>query len=32
MVSDSGIKSQHMREFADKIEAYYKQKKKLKGS
>ncbi|EQD89536.1 hypothetical protein HPSA50_1865 [Helicobacter pylori SouthAfrica50] len=32
VVGDSGIKSQHMQDFADKIKAYYKQKKKLKGS
>ncbi len=30
VVSDSGIKSQHMQEFADKIKAYYKQKKEVK--
>ncbi|WP_033750537.1 FtsK/SpoIIIE domain-containing protein [Helicobacter pylori] len=30
VVSDSGIKSQHMKEFADKIKPYYKQKKEVK--
>ncbi|WP_033738862.1 FtsK/SpoIIIE domain-containing protein [Helicobacter pylori] len=30
VVSDSGIKSQHMQEFADKIKPYYKQKKEVK--
>ncbi len=30
VVSDSGIKSQHMQEFADTIKAYYKQKKEVK--
>ncbi len=30
VVSDSGIKSQHMQDFADKIKAYYKQKKEVK--
>ncbi len=32
VINDQGIKSQHMQDFADKIKAYYKQKKKLKGN
>lgn len=32
VINDHGIQSQHMKDFADKIKAYYKQKKKLKGS
>ncbi len=30
IISDQGIKSQHMQDFADKIKAYYKQKKEVK--
>lgn len=30
IVNDQGIKSQHMQDFADKIKAYYKQKKEVK--
>lgn len=30
VVNDQGIKSQHMQDFADKIKAYYKQKKEVK--
>ncbi len=30
VVGDSGIKFQHMKEFADKIKPYYKQKKEVK--
>ncbi len=29
-INDQGIKSQHMQDFADKIKAYYKQKKEVK--
>lgn len=32
VINDHGIQSQYMKDFADKIKAYYKQKKKLKGS
>lgn len=32
VINDQGIQSQHMQDFADKIKAYYKQKKKLKGN
>ncbi|GAA7723302.1 hypothetical protein HpCOL14_00530 [Helicobacter pylori] len=32
VINDHGIQSQHMQDFADRIKAYYKQKKKLKGS
>lgn len=30
IINDQGIKSQHMQDFADKIKAYYKQKKEVK--
>ncbi len=30
VINDQGIKSQHMKDFADKIKAYYKQKKEVK--
>ncbi|BBI24911.1 ATP-binding protein [Helicobacter pylori PMSS1] len=30
VINDQGIKSQHMQDFADKIKAYYKQKKEVK--
>ncbi|WP_181370952.1 DNA translocase FtsK [Helicobacter pylori] len=30
VINDHGIKSQHMKDFADKIKAYYKQKKEVK--
>ncbi|WP_305876047.1 FtsK/SpoIIIE domain-containing protein [Helicobacter pylori] len=30
VINDQGIKSQHMQDFADKIRAYYKQKKEVK--
>ncbi|GAA7071763.1 FtsK/SpoIIIE domain-containing protein [Helicobacter pylori] len=30
IVNDQGIKSQHMQDFADKIKAYYRQKKEVK--
>ncbi|MGN8531012.1 FtsK/SpoIIIE domain-containing protein [Helicobacter pylori] len=30
VINDQGIKSQHMQEFADKIKAYYRQKKEVK--
>ncbi|WRB89267.1 AAA family ATPase [Helicobacter pylori] len=30
IINDQGIKSQHMKDFADKIRAYYKQKKEVK--
>ncbi len=30
IINDQGIKSQHMKDFADKIKAYYKQKKEVK--
>lgn len=30
VINDQGIKSQHMQDFADKIQAYYKQKKEVK--
>ncbi|GAA7452244.1 FtsK/SpoIIIE domain-containing protein [Helicobacter pylori] len=30
VVNDQGIQSQHMQDFADKIKAYYKQKKEVK--
>ncbi|WRG04884.1 DNA translocase FtsK [Helicobacter pylori] len=30
VINDQGIKSQHMKDFADKITAYYKQKKEVK--
>ncbi|MBH0276260.1 DNA translocase FtsK [Helicobacter pylori] len=30
IVNDQGIQSQHMKDFADKIKAYYKQKKEVK--
>ncbi|WP_164871888.1 FtsK/SpoIIIE domain-containing protein [Helicobacter pylori] len=30
VINDQGIKSQHMQDFADKIKAYYKQKKAVK--
>ncbi|OOC22579.1 ATP-binding protein [Helicobacter pylori] len=30
IVNDQGIQSQHMQDFADKIKAYYKQKKEVK--
>ncbi|MCQ2939938.1 FtsK/SpoIIIE domain-containing protein [Helicobacter pylori] len=30
VINDQGIKSQHMTDFADKIKAYYKQKKEVK--
>ncbi|WRE39682.1 DNA translocase FtsK [Helicobacter pylori] len=30
VINDHGIKSQHMQDFADKIKAYYKQKKEVK--
>ncbi|GAA8339952.1 FtsK/SpoIIIE domain-containing protein [Helicobacter pylori] len=30
VVNDQGIKSQHMQDFADKIKAYYRQKKEVK--
>ncbi len=30
IINDQGIKSQHMTDFADKIKAYYKQKKEVK--
>ncbi|GAA7575514.1 hypothetical protein ckin37_06850 [Helicobacter pylori] len=30
VINDQGIKSQHMKDFADKIRAYYKQKKEVK--
>ncbi|WRA70971.1 DNA translocase FtsK [Helicobacter pylori] len=30
VINDQGIKSQHMKDFADKIKAYYKQKKAVK--
>ncbi len=30
IINDHGIKSQHMQDFADKIKAYYKQKKEVK--
>ncbi|WQT57189.1 DNA translocase FtsK [Helicobacter pylori] len=30
VINDQGIKSQHMQDFADKIKAYYKQKKQVK--
>ncbi len=30
VVNDHGIQSQHMKDFADKIKAYYKQKKEVK--
>ncbi|WQW38120.1 hypothetical protein KVM50_00320 [Helicobacter pylori] len=29
VINDQGIKSQHMKDFADKIKAYYKQKKEV---
>ncbi|GAA8108936.1 hypothetical protein HpNP41_04400 [Helicobacter pylori] len=32
IINDHGIQSQHMKDFADKIKAYYEQKKQLKGS
>ncbi|GAA7671622.1 hypothetical protein ckin79_10220 [Helicobacter pylori] len=28
VINDHGIQSQHMQDFADKIKAYYKQKKR----
>ncbi len=28
VINDHGIQSQHMKDFADKIKAYYKQKKR----
>ncbi|GAA7310342.1 hypothetical protein ID0603_01410 [Helicobacter pylori] len=31
VINDQGIKSQHMKDFADKIKAYYKQKKEVKS-
>lgn len=31
IINDQGIKSQHMQDFADKIKAYYKQKKEVKS-
>ncbi len=30
VINDQGIKSQHMQDFADKIKAYYRQKKEVK--
>lgn len=30
VINDQGVKSQHMQDFADKIKAYYKQKKEVK--
>ncbi len=30
VINDQGIQSQHMKDFADKIKAYYKQKKEVK--
>ncbi|WP_120907263.1 FtsK/SpoIIIE domain-containing protein [Helicobacter pylori] len=30
VINDQGIKSQHMQDFADRIKAYYKQKKEVK--
>ncbi|WP_190322873.1 FtsK/SpoIIIE domain-containing protein [Helicobacter pylori] len=30
IINDQGIKSQHLQDFADKIKAYYKQKKEVK--
>ncbi len=30
IINDQGIKSQHMQDFADKIKAYYRQKKEVK--
>ncbi|NHB33289.1 DNA translocase FtsK [Helicobacter pylori] len=30
VINDQGIKSQHMKDFADKIKAYYRQKKEVK--
>ncbi len=30
VINDQGVKSQHMKDFADKIKAYYKQKKEVK--
>ncbi len=30
VINDQGIKSQHMKDFADKIKTYYKQKKEVK--
>ncbi|MGL2676571.1 FtsK/SpoIIIE domain-containing protein [Helicobacter pylori] len=30
VINDQGIKSQHMKDFADRIKAYYKQKKEVK--
>ncbi|MDO7810162.1 FtsK/SpoIIIE domain-containing protein [Helicobacter pylori] len=30
VINDQGIKSQHMKDFSDKIKAYYKQKKEVK--
>ncbi len=30
IINDQGIQSQHMKDFADKIKAYYKQKKEVK--
>ncbi|GHR19573.1 hypothetical protein VN1249_03720 [Helicobacter pylori] len=30
VINDQGIKSQHMKDFADKIKAYYEQKKQVK--
>ncbi|GAA9448452.1 hypothetical protein UBN105_08430 [Helicobacter pylori] len=32
IINDHGIQSQHMQDFADKIKAYYKQKKQSRGS
>ncbi|MGL2644793.1 FtsK/SpoIIIE domain-containing protein [Helicobacter pylori] len=31
VINDHGIQSQHMKDFADKIKAYYKQKKEVKS-
>ncbi|GAA7516849.1 hypothetical protein MMM110_00340 [Helicobacter pylori] len=32
VINDHGIQSKHMQDFADKIKAYYEQKKQSRGS